>query len=241
MLFAQNAEMSSIFVSKNNLKIDWATHQAAKYACENWHYSKCIPIGKLVKVGAWEYGKYIGCVIFSRGTAKHLGTKYGLKQDECVELTRVALTDHETPVSRILSIAIKFLKKSNSGIRLIVSFSAQSENHHGGIYQATNWIYAGQTPANSDAIYKGRRVPNRVIGEIKKKLNMNENELVAKGILSDVRKIPKHRYLFALDKEISKSIENLAQPYPKRAKKAMADSLSTAVVRHQPARSSFAP
>ena len=209
-------------MSKTKLKIDWATHQAAKFACENWHYSKCVPIGKLVKIGAWENGKYIGCVIFSRGTAKFLGAKYNLKQDECVELTRVALTNHETPVSRILTIAIKFLKKSNAGIRLIVSFAAQSENHHGGIYQATNWIYAGETNPNTDAIYKGRRIPNRVIGKIAQDLNMKESELVTKGILSDVRKIPKHRYLFALDKEIAKRIENLAQPYPKRVKQAMA-------------------
>lgn len=209
-------------MSKTELKIDWATHQAAKFACENWHYSKCIPIGKLVKVGAWEDGKYIGCVIFSRGTAKSLGAKYGLGQDECIELTRVALTTHKTPVSRILSIAIKFLKKSNSGIRLIVSFAAQSENHHGGIYQATNWVYAGETNANADAVYKGRRIPNRVVGEIRKKYKLSEEELLKRGILSDIRRISKHRYLFPLDKKIAKQIENLAQPYPKRVKQAMA-------------------
>jgi hypothetical protein len=31
---------------KPELKIDWASHEAAKYACENWHYSKCLPAGK---------------------------------------------------------------------------------------------------------------------------------------------------------------------------------------------------
>ena len=46
---------------KPTLKIDWASHEAAKFACVNWHYSKCLPIGKLVKVGVWEDSKYIGC------------------------------------------------------------------------------------------------------------------------------------------------------------------------------------
>lgn len=207
-------------MSKVELKIDWASYEAAKYACENWHYSKCLPMGKLVKVGVWEDKKYIGCVIYSRGTAKDLGTKYGLDQTQCVELTRVALTTHKTPVSRILAISFKMLSKLNSKIRLIVSFAARSENHHGGIYQATNWIYTGESAANSDAIYKGRRIPNRVIGVLKKRYNMSENEMIEKGILSDIRKMTKHRYLMPLDKQMKKAIMNLAKPYPKRDKQA---------------------
>jgi len=201
-----------------NLKLDWASYDAAKYAVENWHYSKCLPMGKLVKVGVWEDDVYIGCVIYSRGTAKDLGTKYGLTQTECVELTRVALKSHKTPVSKILAISFKFLKKSNTKIRLIVSFAARSENHHGGIYQATNWIYAGESNPNEDAIYKGRRIPNRTLGAVKQKYKMSTSELLSKGILSDVRRMTKHRYLMALDKEIKKRILPLSKPYPKRAK-----------------------
>lgn len=26
-----------------NLRLDWRSYQATKYACENWHYSKSIP------------------------------------------------------------------------------------------------------------------------------------------------------------------------------------------------------
>ena len=203
---------------KADLKIDWASYDAALYACKKWHYSKCLPIGKLVKVGVWEDSKYIGCVVYSRGTAKDLGTKYGLDQTECVELTRVALTQHKTPVSRILAISFKFLQKSNEKIKLIVSFAARSENHHGGIYQATNWIYTGESAANSDAIYKGRRIPNRTIGVIKKKYNMNEKELIAKGILSDIRRMTKHRYLMPLDNNVKNRILSLSKPYPKRTK-----------------------
>ncbi len=136
----------------------------------------------------------------------------------CVELTRVALRDHKTPVSRILAISFKFLKKSNEKIKLIVSFAARSENHHGGIYQATNWIYTGESAANSDAIYKGRRIPNRTIGVVKKKYNMNEKELIEAGILSDIRRMTKHRYLMPLDNNVKNRILSLAKPYPKRAK-----------------------
>lgn len=33
-----------------DLKVDWATHEAAKFSCENFHYSRSLPAGKSVKV-----------------------------------------------------------------------------------------------------------------------------------------------------------------------------------------------
>ena len=51
---------------KNDLKLDWCDIKAARFACMNWHYSKSVPVGKLVKVGVWENKKYIGCVLFGR-------------------------------------------------------------------------------------------------------------------------------------------------------------------------------
>ena len=85
---------------KPTLKIDWATHEAAKYACEKWHYSRSVPVPPLVKIGVWENEKFVGVVIFSRGATPSLLRPFGLKQTEGCELTRIALTKHVTPVSR---------------------------------------------------------------------------------------------------------------------------------------------
>jgi len=127
-------------VSKANLRIDWATHQAAKYACENWHYSKSVPVPPLVKIGVWEREKFVGVVIFSRGASSNLMSPYGLRQSEGCELTRIALTKHDAPVSRIVRLAIQFLKRNSPELRLIVSFADPQYGHHGGVYQAGNWI-----------------------------------------------------------------------------------------------------
>ena len=142
---------------KVNLKIAWASHEAAKYACLNWHYSKCLPVGKLVKIGAWENDKFIGVVIFGRGANKSLGEPYKLDQTECCELVRIALTNHKTPVSRIMSIAIKLLKNIHKQLKLVISFADSEQNHHGGIYQATNWVYVGKTNSADEYLYKGKR------------------------------------------------------------------------------------
>lgn len=210
---------------KPDLKIDWASHEAAKYACENWHYSKCLPIGKLVKIGAWEDKKFIGVVLFGRGASPNLGTKFNLTQDHCVELVRVALTKHTVAVSKIVAIAIKFLKKSNPRLQLVVSFADPNKGHHGGVYQAGNWIYCGDSPTTIELFVNNAWVHWR--GGFYKK---NKNTLK--------RTMPgKHRYLMPLDKDMSAKIALLAKPYPKREKQAMVDSLDTAVVHHQPSRS----
>lgn len=119
-------------MEKVSLKIDWATHEAAKYACEKWHYSKCMPAGKLVKLGAWENEKFIGVILFGLGATPHLSKQYGLKMTECCELTRVALTSHKTPVSRMIAIAMKLLKQKCPGLKLVVSFADSAFGHHGG-------------------------------------------------------------------------------------------------------------
>lgn len=209
-------------MSKADLRIDWATHESAKYACINWHYSKCIPVGKLVKVGAWENQKFVGVILFARGATPNLGSPYGLSQDECVELVRIAMTMHETSISRMVSLAIKFLKKSNPKLKMIVSFADQSQGHHGGIYQAGNWIYTGQGSAAKFYMIHGKLTHPRSLGSA----NLTQN-------LSGARKkdpnakvvevVGKHRYLMPLDDETKQRILPMSKPYPKRVKQAMAD------------------
>lgn len=206
-------------MSKVDLKIDWATHEAAKYACENWHYSKCLPVGKLVKIGAWENGKFIGVVLFGRGANNNMLKPYKLEQDQGCELVRIALTKHNTPVSKIMAIALKMLSKSQPKLRLVVSYADQDQNHAGGIYQATNWIYTGLYNEGTMGafIIKGKKThPKSVhsmgikqtIEAIRKHLDPNATIFYTKG---------KHKYLMPLDSKMRDVILPLAKPYPKRA------------------------
>lgn len=208
-------------MAKADLKIDWATHEAAKYACENWHYSGCLPVGKLVKVGAWENGKFIGVVLFGRGANKSLGEPYGCDQTESCELVRIALTSHITPVSKIMSLALKWLKKTNEKIKLVVSYADTEVGHHGGIYQATNWIYDGLTNAADEYLYKGKRWHGRAF----RKSHGSHLNYMNKG-LQIVKGAQKHRYLMPLDEDMRKRILPLSKPYPKRDKQAMTGTQS---------------
>lgn len=114
------------------LKVDFCSHEAAKFACEHWHYSRCVPVGKTVYIGVWENNKFTGCVIFGWGVNRNIGSPYGLEQTEVCELVRVALGCHESTVSRIVSIAIKKIKKQSNGLRLVISYADSGQGHVGG-------------------------------------------------------------------------------------------------------------
>jgi hypothetical protein len=207
---------------KPKLRIDWATHKAAKYACENWHYSKSVPVPPLVKIGAWEDEKYIGCVIFSRGASSNLLSPYNLHQNQGCELTRIALSKHSNPVSRIVKFALFFLKQNSPELKLIVSFADPQYGHHGGVYQAGNWIYCGDTAPSVEYWYKGKRLHSRQVSEKGWNIQQGQKRKTVKPSECEIIKTKgKHRYLMPLDDEMRIKIAPLAKPYPKRQKQAM--------------------
>lgn len=208
-------------MAKADLRIDWATHAAAKYACENWHYSGGLPAGKLVKVGAWEKDKFIGVVLFGRGANNRMASAYDLGQDQACELVRVALTSHINPVSRIVSQAMRFLKRQSEGLRLIVSYADPKQGHHGGIYQAGNWIYQGRSQAQRELLINGVFTHKR---SAHAKYGTASPEKITAMSGKKVEWAPvewKHVYLMPLDADMRERILPLVKPYPKRAKQAM--------------------
>jgi len=192
--------------------IDWCTYDAAKYAIENWHYSKRMPKSKLVKIGVWEDEKFVGVVIFGVGATSELLSPYGLKSIDGCELVRIALkSGHKTPVTRIVKICLKMLKKQNPGLRLVVSFADPGEGHHGGIYQGGGWIYTGKSIDCKFPVINGRVAHPRTLSLLVKAGK------VKRGQVKYVIKSGKHRYLMPLDDKMKIQIERLKRPYPKRA------------------------
>lgn len=200
------------------LKLDWCSHQAAKFACEHWHYSKSVPMPPLNMVGVWESGEFIGVVLYARGASPKLGARFNLGPTEVCELVRVALKSHETSVSRIVSISLKFIRKHNPGLRLVVSFADTNQGHHGGIYQAGNWLYSGTSNTNKFFMDKSGRLwhPRQVSSSGVVKQFGERVKCVKRSDCSEVLQQGKHRYLMPLDAAMRAQIEPLRQPYPKR-------------------------
>lgn len=192
--------------------------RAARYAVEHWHYSRTMPVGKTARFGAWEDGRFIGVVLFGLGASPHLGRALGLDPLQVCELTRVALTDHDTPVTQIVSRAIKTLKAANPGLRAVMSFADPNQGHHGGIYQGGNWLYLGTTaPAKGYLDANGKLLHQRVVtrsGYVRQFGRLTKAH--RPDDLTPVDLLGKHRYLYPLDRALRRRLLPHTLPYPTR-------------------------
>jgi len=214
-----------IVLGKPELRLDWCSYEAARYACQYWHYSKSMPMPPMVMIGAWEGNVYIGCVLFARGASPFLLSRYGIHHIEGAELVRVALCVHNSPVSRIVAIAIRLLRKRCPGIRLIVSFADPAHGHHGGIYQAMNWIYSGTSGKKREYISSDGKVwHDRMITKSGRARAFGKVVRVWRPEDCIAVDLPgKHRYLMPLDPEMRVLCEKLRKPYPKKPRAGSAD------------------
>ena len=196
---------------------------AAKHAVTRWHYSGTMPPPRRVMFGVWEAGTFAGVVIFSRGASPSLGKPFALKQNEICELTRVALRQHEHAVSEIVAEAIRQLHRSAPGLRLIISFADPAYGHHGGIYQAGNWLYLGVSQGSTQFVVNGALRHSRTLGG--KQFGSGRRTRSSLSYLREhidpaaeqVKMPGKHRYAMPLDKAMRRKLRGRALPYPERA------------------------
>jgi hypothetical protein len=196
-----------------SFKIAYCSHEAAARAVKAYHYSKRMPASKCVKFGLWENEIFKGVIIFSRGNALNLPKQFGVKITEICELTRVAFTSHTTPVTQCLAISIKMLRRSNPGLRLIISYADQAEGHEGKIYQAGNWIYLGEIIPTKAILLNNVKVHNRTFSGW-----YRSRGLKRKGLAGQYGKLvipPKHKYAYPLDDQMREQLQPLSKPYPR--------------------------
>lgn len=199
------------------LHLAWAGYDAAKFACTNWHYSRSLPSSRLMIVGVWEAGVFKGVVTFSRGATPRIGSPYNLTQMEVCELTRVALTTHDAPVSRIVAIALRMLRRKCPDLKLVISYAAGEHGHHGGIYQAGGWIYEGPMESHGFRI-KGRFTHCRSIGA-KYGPGTQTLDWVRANLDPAAEKLNglvRHKYLMPVTAEMRAQVLPLSKPYPRR-------------------------
>ena len=195
-------------MNDKNIKIDYVDHKTALFACKRWHYSKRIPVNKLVKIGIWEEDIFIGVIIFGVGASSHLHEQFKIERYEVCELVRVALNRHKIEVTYLVKRSLQFLKKSNPKLKVCVSFADPSEGHIGRIYQAGNWIYTGISNKTIEFFYNGKW---RHKTDIFKRLSKDNIQKLHTRV-----KQGKYRYVMPLNKKERRQIVKSSKPYPKK-------------------------
>ena len=202
-----------------DLRLDFCTHEAAKHAVLRWHYSRAMPSAKLVRIGVWEAGRFVGAILYGSGANRHLSRPFGLESTEACELVRVALANgREHPTSKCLAISLKMLKRQSPGLRLVVSYADTKEGHMGTIYQATNWLFL---EAASQPYLKVR-------GKIEHPRSLYDRfgpggqslDWLRANIDPNARRVEmpdKLKYVWCFDAKLRSKLAAVALPYPKRA------------------------
>lgn len=195
------------------LQVAPVEYRLAKYAVENWHYSKSYPAGISVRLGVWEHGRYIGCVLFGGGVNKNLARPFGVERQEVMELCRVALTTHEYPVTQMVAEGLRLVAQLKPDVRVVVSYADPAQGHEGGIYRAGNWIYLGRGRARGWPVVHGKTYHPRMCFNVYGTSSMAKLRAIDPDVHT-VYRPSKHKFAWPMDSQMRRRIKRMALPYP---------------------------
>jgi len=107
-------------------------------------------------------------------------------------------------------------KHEMPGIRLLVSYADLNQGHEGKIYQASNWIFVGETGTEAGIVLQGKITHRRTINS---KYGTSTIEWLQKHVDPRAGRVEgkaKYKYLLPLDDEIAERVKLLSKSYPKK-------------------------
>lgn len=193
-----------------SIKDKYKVQPIKKRECREWllhkHYAKRIPSISYA-FGLYENSTLQGVCTFGKPASPFIcigicGADYS---DFVYELNRLCVTTNLE--NNVLSFFVASALKSLSDNMILVSYADTAYGHHGYIYQATNWIYTGQTKPMRDKQIVGNGTHAR-----------HNNIYEQGGEWEWVDRSIKHRYVFFVGKQRKEFRRNLKYPvlpYPK--------------------------
>ena len=191
-------------------------HRFAQDLVERFHYSRRWPSNvqsvTVAHVAGGLFGNKgdaVGAVVFTIP-----GTRWRFP---VWELARLVRADAPIALSALVAAGVRRCRKQ--GGHLLVSFADRTHGHHGGIYQACGWAYAGlRKPARDAVIHNGVLVPCRTANH--KWGSNSPKRLAERGIIVEPHYDDgKHLYWLALTPTGATWAQTLGlakQSYPKR-------------------------
>ena len=179
--------------------------------------------------------KLIGCIAYGFPIGRRvLGSIFKkdleLTTKNILELTRLVIYDGygKNIESYVISQSFKWLKENASDVKVLISYADPEQNHAGGIYQATNWLYQGcgaiqMAPTFSLRLSEDEEwVHSRTVYSMYGSSNVEHLKRRIGHTFWLKKEAEKHRYLYFLGSKKDKRlfINNLKHPqlpYPKEA------------------------
>jgi hypothetical protein len=194
------------------------------YLTKEWilhkHYAKRIPPIEFA-FGLFNLNNImIGVITFGTPATNSLRGLWDFKY-KLYELNRLVINDNaeKNSLSFFVSQSLKLMPKPC----VIVSYADTSQNHHGYIYQATNWIYSGLSSPHKDYYVKGlEHLHNSTLMDMSRGQENRIEWLRNKfgDNLVETQRSRKHRYFYFIGNKNQKKdmlfmIPYKIEPYPK--------------------------
>lgn len=134
-----------------NFEVKEISYEDTKPFIRDMHYAGRMP-SISYRYGLFDsVGSIVGVLTIGKPASNSLcegvcGKEY---KDKVFELNRLITIDG-LPKNTLSWFVAKVLRMLKSEDLILVSYADEGMNHHGYIYQATNWIYTGKTPSRTD-------------------------------------------------------------------------------------------
>jgi len=215
---AQGAGAGSIpSAALQNLRVRPIPFRVAKAMLVRDHYLHSLPGGTHLVFGMFLGHRLLGALTFGAGPANVHRLVEGARREDCLTLTRLWLDDALPPnaESRVIGITLRGLRR-HTDVRFVATYADPAVGHLGTIYQASNWLYVGESQAMAlldlgDGVLQHSRSLAHVYG------THSRAHFAAHSVeMRAVPQSPKHRYIYFLDPAWRPRLRVPALPYPKK-------------------------
>lgn len=183
---------------------------------EHEHYLRSMPAAARRCFGVSLGDELVGAVVFTSGARHGHRLLAAASPQDVATLARLWLSDAlpRNSESRVLGIVLRDLQRTTSW-KLLLSYADPAAGHVGTIYQATGWLYLGETAGETYVrLDDGRLHHPRSVYE---RFGSNRvGHLRATGVAATREPVGgKHRYAYVLDPSWGWRLRGLARPYPR--------------------------
>jgi Fe-S cluster biosynthesis and repair protein YggX len=158
-------------VKVKDLLIEISDRQEIKNFVEQNHYSKSINGVKSSHCFSIKHDdKLVGAIIYGQMSTT-AWKKFSDKESDVIELRRLVLIDEcpRNSESRVIGQSLRWIKKHDKKLKLVVSYADPNYGHTGVIYRASNFKLIGMSGKDNGfqdietgKLYHSRGVANKV-------------------------------------------------------------------------------
>lgn len=204
-----------------SIKDKYSVRSIDSFQCKDWcihkHYSKRLPPIEYA-FGLFDSDNILqGIVTYGTPVSSTLRDLWQNKY-KLIELNRLVINEglEKNVLSYLVGQSFKLLPKP----LVLVSYADTSKNHHGYIYQATNWIYTGLSIPFKDIAVMG--LENQHHSTIEDLVRGKQNRMEALRLMFGdrlyyVERPQKHRYFYFIGN--SKQVKDMRLMLPYKVEK----------------------